>query len=75
MQPVPELYVLELSSYQLESTDSLTLCAAVVLNVTPDHMDRYESIEAYASAKARIYAKAGVRSRTQLLAALGSGPR
>ena len=58
--PVPELYVLELSSYQLESTESLALRAAVVLNVTPDHMDRYGSIEAYAAAKARIYSKAAV---------------
>ena len=39
-----ELYVLELSSYQLEATSSLDLRAATVLNVTPDHMDRYASI-------------------------------
>jgi UDP-N-acetylmuramoylalanine--D-glutamate ligase len=59
-QPAPELYVLELSSYQLESTDSLSLRAAVVLNVTPDHMDRYASVAAYAAAKARIYSNASV---------------
>ena len=52
-----ELYVLELSSYQLESTVSLDLQAAVVLNVTPDHMDRYATIEDYAAAKARIFAR------------------
>jgi UDP-N-acetylmuramoylalanine--D-glutamate ligase len=52
-----DLYVLELSSYQLETTSSLALAAATVLNVTPDHMDRYESIEAYADAKARIFAR------------------
>ncbi len=52
-----ELYVLELSSYQLESTVSLDLKAAVVLNVTPDHMDRYATIEDYAAAKARIFAR------------------
>jgi UDP-N-acetylmuramoylalanine--D-glutamate ligase len=52
-----ELYVLELSSYQLESTVSLDLKAAVVLNVTPDHMDRYSTIEDYAAAKARIFAR------------------
>jgi len=52
-----ELYVLELSSYQLESTNSLDLKAAVVLNVTPDHMDRYGTIEDYAAAKARIFAR------------------
>ena len=59
-RPAPELYVLELSSYQLESTESLELRAAVVLNVTPDHMDRYASVAAYAAAKARIYSKAAV---------------
>jgi len=56
--PVPDLYVLELSSYQLETTDSLKLAAAVVLNVTPDHMDRYATVEEYAAAKARIFAHA-----------------
>jgi len=49
------LYVLELSSYQLEATTSLRLDAAVVLNVTPDHLDRYADVAAYAAAKARIY--------------------
>lgn len=57
-QPVPDLYVLELSSYQLETTSSLQLKGAVVLNVTPDHMDRYATLEAYAGAKARIFAHA-----------------
>jgi UDP-N-acetylmuramoylalanine--D-glutamate ligase len=57
-QPVPDLYVLELSSFQLDTTSSLELLAAVVLNVTADHMDRYSSIAAYAAAKARIFAKA-----------------
>jgi UDP-N-acetylmuramoylalanine--D-glutamate ligase len=51
-----ELYVLELSSYQLEATSSLDLRAATVLNVTPDHMDRYASLDEYAAAKARIFA-------------------
>lgn len=49
------LYVLELSSYQLETTSSLALQAATVLNVTPDHMDRYADMAAYAAAKARIF--------------------
>jgi UDP-N-acetylmuramoylalanine--D-glutamate ligase len=53
------LYVLELSSYQLETTRSLTLAAAVVLNVTPDHMDRYADLQAYAAAKARIFDRCG----------------
>jgi UDP-N-acetylmuramoylalanine--D-glutamate ligase len=57
-QPSPDLYVLELSSFQLETTFSLQLKAAVVLNVTADHMDRYPSVAAYALAKARIFAKA-----------------
>ena len=54
------LYVLELSSYQLETTSSLSLAAAAVLNVTPDHLDRYRDLEAYAAAKARIYARCEV---------------
>jgi UDP-N-acetylmuramoylalanine--D-glutamate ligase len=54
-EPAPQLYVLELSSFQLETTRSLRTAAAVVLNVTPDHMDRYESVGEYASAKARIF--------------------
>jgi UDP-N-acetylmuramoylalanine--D-glutamate ligase len=57
-QPTPDLYVLELSSFQLETTYSLRLEAAVVLNVTADHMDRYPSVAAYALAKSRIFAQA-----------------
>jgi UDP-N-acetylmuramoylalanine--D-glutamate ligase len=57
-QPKPDLYVLELSSFQLETTSSLVLQAAVVLNITADHLDRYPSVEAYARAKGRIFAKA-----------------
>ena len=56
--PPPDLYVLELSSFQLETTTSLRLAAAVVLNVTADHMDRYADIDEYARAKARIFAHA-----------------
>lgn len=51
----PELYVLELSSFQLEVTESLRCRSAAVLNVSPDHMDRYASLEEYSAAKARIY--------------------
>ena len=57
LDPAAELYVLELSSYQLEATESLHCRAATVLNVTPDHLDRYIDIEAYAAAKARIFAR------------------
>jgi UDP-N-acetylmuramoylalanine--D-glutamate ligase len=47
--------VCELSSYQLESIVSLRCAAATVLNVTPDHLDRYPSLDAYAAAKQRIF--------------------
>jgi len=57
-EPVPDLYVLELSSFQLETTRSLDLIAAVVLNVTSDHMDRYPSLGDYARAKERIFDRA-----------------
>jgi UDP-N-acetylmuramoylalanine--D-glutamate ligase len=52
---VPDLYVLELSSFQLETTRSLRPAAAVVLNVSADHLDRYRSLDEYAAAKASIY--------------------
>ncbi|HEY6354332.1 MAG TPA: UDP-N-acetylmuramoyl-L-alanine--D-glutamate ligase, partial [Burkholderiaceae bacterium] len=52
-----QLYVLELSSYQLETTSSLQCRAATVLNVTPDHLDRYASLDSYAAVKARIFAR------------------
>jgi UDP-N-acetylmuramoylalanine--D-glutamate ligase len=52
-----ELYILELSSFQLETTHSLDLVAAAVLNVSADHLDRYASLAAYAAAKARIFAR------------------
>ncbi len=51
----PELYVLELSSFQLETTQSLTAAAAVNLNVSPDHMDRYENFAEYVCVKQSIY--------------------
>jgi len=51
-----DLYVLELSSFQLDTTHSLRLKASAVLNVTADHMDRYATLKAYAASKARIYA-------------------
>jgi UDP-N-acetylmuramoylalanine--D-glutamate ligase len=57
-RPVPDLYVLELSSFQLETTSSLEPGAAAVLNVTADHLDRYASVEAYAAAKERIFTHA-----------------
>lgn len=50
-----DLYVLELSSFQLETTDELSALAATVLNVSDDHMDRYPSKMAYFQAKQRIF--------------------
>lgn len=58
---LPDAWVLELSSFQLESMHSLMLDAAVVLNVTEDHLDWHPSFDAYAHAKARIYTNARVR--------------
>ena len=55
----PELYVLELSSFQLETTTSLDAAVATVLNVSPDHMDRYASVGEYAAAKARAFRGTG----------------
>lgn len=54
-EPAPDVYVLELSSFQLESTDSLAPAVSVVLNVSDDHMDRYTGAADYARTKARIY--------------------
>lgn len=54
-EPPVDAYVLELSSFQLETTYSLRPAAATVLNVSPDHMDRYTSLAEYAAAKGRIY--------------------
>jgi UDP-N-acetylmuramoylalanine--D-glutamate ligase len=55
--PPTQLYVLELSSFQLDATSSLDLKAATVLNVSPDHLDRYPTVAAYADSKARIFAR------------------
>jgi len=57
----PAAWVLELSSYQLETTWSLAPHAAAVLNVTEDHLDRYAGLKDYAAAKARIFHGAGVQ--------------
>ena len=56
-EPLPEggVYVLELSSYQIDLTFSLDCDVGVLLNVTPDHLDRYESFEAYSNAKQRLF--------------------
>ncbi|MGB4812966.1 MAG: UDP-N-acetylmuramoyl-L-alanine--D-glutamate ligase [Methylophilaceae bacterium] len=51
----PDVYVLELSSFQLETTSHLQVDAATMLNLSEDHMDRYASLQDYAIAKARIF--------------------
>jgi len=55
--PLPDggVYVLELSSYQIDLTQSLDCDVAVLLNITSDHLDRYDSFEAYAASKARLF--------------------
>jgi UDP-N-acetylmuramoylalanine--D-glutamate ligase len=59
--PLPEVFVLELSSFQLESTQTLEPTAATMLNLSEDHMDRYDAIADYAAAKARIFAGNGLQ--------------
>ena len=53
--PPRSSYVLELSSFQLEGIEDLRIHGAAVLNLTPDHLDRYDTLEDYARAKARIF--------------------
>lgn len=64
-----DLFVLELSSFQLETTYSLAPVVATVLNITPDHMDRYDTLEDYQAAKHRVYmnCQAAVCNRDDVL--------
>lgn len=77
--PNADVYVVELSSFQLETTYSLNAFSATVLNLGRDHMDRYDSFEQYAAAKARVYNGNGVmvlnRDDTAVLAMAQSGRR
>jgi UDP-N-acetylmuramoylalanine--D-glutamate ligase len=57
----PEAWVLEISSFQLETTATLDVSAAAMLNLSEDHLDRYASIQEYAAAKARIFRGSGVQ--------------
>lgn len=69
-----ELYVLELSSFQLETTYSLAPAAATVLNLSEDHLDRHGDMASYVAAKARVYRGCGtaVVNRDDSLTARGS---
>ena len=57
----PEVWVLELSSFQLETTSSLHADAATVLNISEDHLDRYADMAEYSAAKARIFAGCSIQ--------------
>jgi UDP-N-acetylmuramoylalanine--D-glutamate ligase len=76
---LPDVWVLELSSFQLETTQSLAADAAAVLNVSDDHMDRYQGLDDYAATKARIFAGSGVqvlnRQDARVLAMARAGRR
>lgn len=69
LSPERELYVLELSSFQLELVKKLQPAVASILNISPDHMDRYPSMMAYHAAKQRVYlgAQQLVFNRDELL--------
>ncbi|WP_342220365.1 UDP-N-acetylmuramoyl-L-alanine--D-glutamate ligase [Rickettsiella endosymbiont of Miltochrista miniata] len=54
-QPTPDFYVLEISSFQLETTYHLRPKLACILNISPDHLDRHKTLAAYIQAKQRIY--------------------
>lgn len=55
VEPIPDFYVLEISSFQLETTYSLRPKLASILNISPDHLDRHKTLAAYIQAKQRIY--------------------
>lgn len=63
LDPAADGYLLELSSFQLDLCEELPLAVGVVLNISPDHLDRHGSLEAYAQAKGRVYLQAQVAIR------------
>ena len=75
---LPQVWVLELSSFQLEGVDNFEPAAAAVLNLTQDHLDWHGSMAGYAAAKARIFGKQGVqvlnREDAAVMAMLASAP-
>lgn len=58
--PTPDFYVLEVSSFQLETTRYLPLKVATILNISPDHFDRHKTLENYCAVKQRIYTQAEI---------------
>jgi len=64
---LPQIWVLELSSFQLETTATLNPAAATVLNISDDHLDRYIDLDEYASAKARVFQSAEGAPGVQVL--------
>jgi UDP-N-acetylmuramoylalanine--D-glutamate ligase len=64
---LPQIWVLELSSFQLETTETLYPAASTVLNISDDHLDRYIDLDEYASAKARIFQSAEGAPGVQVL--------
>ncbi|MRR49583.1 MAG: UDP-N-acetylmuramoyl-L-alanine--D-glutamate ligase [Rhodocyclaceae bacterium] len=64
---LPKVWVLELSSFQLETLESLAADAATVLNISDDHLDRYIDLDDYAAAKGRIFLASGDRCGAQVL--------
>ncbi len=58
---MPEVFVLELSSFQLETTSSLDASAATVLNISEDHLDRYTGMDHYSAAKTRVFHGSGIQ--------------
>ncbi len=73
----PDVYVLELSSFQLETTNNLLADAATMLNLSEDHMDRYDSLQDYAIAKAHIsyHARLQVLNRDDAWSMMMSRPK
>jgi UDP-N-acetylmuramoylalanine--D-glutamate ligase len=77
LMQAPDVYVLELSSFQLETTSSLVVDVATMLNLSEDHMDRYASMQDYAVAKAHIFyhAKLQVLNRDDAWSMLMARPK
>ncbi len=63
LDPAADGYLLELSSFQLDLCERPPLAVGAVLNVSPDHLDRHGSLEAYAAAKGRVYEAAQIAIR------------